>query len=154
MTPALTAITLDLTRPWYVITTSAAAPALLAVRELQDHWMQICGQPLLPGAGVESANVIELSVIEHSVSDIGQDGFTWQIESDHVRIEGQSGRGLLFGVYRFLEALGCRWLAPVRCGRVCHACPRPHCPRGRSRKGRTWPALPDHRPLRLYARRD
>ena len=107
MTRTPSTVTLDLTGPWHVVTTSTAAPALLAVRELQDHWKRICGQPLLPGARVDPANTIELSV-----NDMGQDGFTWQVEPHRICIEGQSARGLLFGVYHFLEALGCRWLAP------------------------------------------
>ena len=32
--------------------------------------------------------------------------------ADHLVICGGSDRGTLFAVYRFLEALGCRWLAP------------------------------------------
>ncbi|PIU88980.1 MAG: hypothetical protein COS65_29670 [Armatimonadetes bacterium CG06_land_8_20_14_3_00_66_21] len=37
---------------------------------------------------------------------------TAEVDADHVVICGGSDRGTLFAVYRFLEELGCRWLAP------------------------------------------
>jgi hypothetical protein len=40
------------------------------------------------------------------------DDFSIHIYGETVGVDGASGRGLLFGTYRLLEALGCRFLAP------------------------------------------
>lgn len=104
-------VILDFTRAWQVYAASQAAPVQLALAELQSHWQQIAGRPLVAAAlgnGVPKAgNRIVLAVEAR-----GGDGFTWQVRPNQINITGDSARGLLFGVYHFLEALGCRWLAP------------------------------------------
>lgn len=45
-------------------------------------------------------------------ADLGEDGFVIRREGNRVLIAGQTGRGTLYGVYAFLEKLGCRWFAP------------------------------------------
>ncbi|HEV2293983.1 MAG TPA: DUF4838 domain-containing protein [Tepidisphaeraceae bacterium] len=40
------------------------------------------------------------------------DDFSIRVRADSVTVTGASGRGLLFGTYRLLDALGCRFLAP------------------------------------------
>lgn len=42
----------------------------------------------------------------------GGDGFSWEAKKDLIEISGESPRALLFGVYDFLEALGCSWIKP------------------------------------------
>lgn len=43
---------------------------------------------------------------------LGEDGFVIRREGGRVLIAGSSDRGTLYGVYAFLEKLGCRWFAP------------------------------------------
>lgn len=43
---------------------------------------------------------------------LGDDGFMIRRQGDRVLIAGSSDRGTLYGVYAFLEKLGCRWFAP------------------------------------------
>lgn len=104
-------VILDFTRSWQIYSTNAAAPAQLAVAELQSHWQQIAGRPLMAvTAGAATAKAGHRIVL--AVEERGGDGFTWQVRPNQINITGDSVRGLLFGVYHFLEALGCRWLAP------------------------------------------
>lgn len=103
-------INLDLTAPWHVVALSDAPPVALAVRELQQHWAAMCNRtPALLGHLPRSA---ALNAIVLVVNDAGGDGFTWRATPDRIEVTGHSPRGLLFGVYHLLEALGCRWLAP------------------------------------------
>jgi hypothetical protein len=43
-----------------------------------------------------------------------RNGFTWRAGSERIEIYGESGRGLLRGVYDFLGALGLSWPEPGR----------------------------------------
>lgn len=56
----------------------------------------------------------EVEAIEPEVAheQLGDDGFIIRRVGDRVLIAGGSGRGTLYGVYAFLEKLGCRWFAP------------------------------------------
>ncbi|MDQ3439912.1 MAG: DUF4838 domain-containing protein, partial [Planctomycetota bacterium] len=38
--------------------------------------------------------------------------FSIHVRADSITVNGASGRGLLFGTYRLLDAIGCRFLAP------------------------------------------
>ncbi len=69
--------------------------------------------PIAASHGNTAGNNIILSVVESAgVEEGAQDSFTWQVSANQINIRGASPRCLLFGVYHFLEALGCRWLAP------------------------------------------
>ena len=48
----------------------------------------------------------------------GSDGFSIVSSDDRVSIVGRSTLGALFGVYAFLERLGCRWIMPGPDGEV------------------------------------
>lgn len=108
MTASVATIVLELTLPWQVVADNKMAPPVqLAIRELQSHWQQIAGQALPVTTEKGQRHLIVLAVAGQ-----GGDGFTWQAQADQITITGASARGLLFGVYHFLEVLGCRWLAP------------------------------------------
>lgn len=49
---------------------------------------------------------------QFALQNLGSDGFIIQRARDRVLIAGSSDRGTLYGVYAFLEKLGCRWFAP------------------------------------------
>ena len=42
----------------------------------------------------------------------GYDGYTLSLAGDKVVIAGDNERGIVYGVYEFLERLGCRWFYP------------------------------------------
>ncbi|SPE37858.1 Glycosyl hydrolase family 67 (modular protein) [Candidatus Sulfopaludibacter sp. SbA6] len=45
-------------------------------------------------------------------TDLGPEGFVLKTAGQHVVIAGGRLRGSMYGVYTFLEKLGCRWLTP------------------------------------------
>jgi hypothetical protein len=49
---------------------------------------------------------------EFSHLQLGDDGFLIRRQHGRILIAGASDRGTLYGVYAFLEKLGCRWFAP------------------------------------------
>jgi hypothetical protein len=53
---------------------------------------------------------------ESSASFHAQDAITIDVRAGHGVIAGSSGRSVLFGVYRFLVANGCRWVRPGAAG--------------------------------------
>lgn len=59
--------------------------------------------------GREEAKALDASIAQ---LDLGEDGFVVRREGGHILIAGASDRGTLYGVYAFLEKLGCRWFAP------------------------------------------
>lgn len=59
--------------------------------------------------GGDSAKSVDASIIRE---DLGDDGFVIRRVQGRVLIAGASDRGTLYGVYAFLEKLGCRWFAP------------------------------------------
>ncbi len=61
----------------------------------------VVGQAAAQAADPELAN-----------EQLGEDGFVIRREGGRVLIAGRSDRGTLYGVYAFLEKLGCRWFAP------------------------------------------
>jgi hypothetical protein len=50
--------------------------------------------------------------VDISQQQLGEDGFIIRRAGHRILIAGYSGRGTLYGVYSFLEKLGCRWFAP------------------------------------------
>lgn len=79
-----------------------------AVTELRTALESITGfSPAITSRAREGIPTIALSHLGRA-----GDGFRWEVHPDRILIEGQSPRGLLFGVYSLLEALGCRWPAP------------------------------------------
>jgi hypothetical protein len=51
-------------------------------------------------------------------STLGTDGFIIKTIGDRIAIAGYTPKGTLYGVYAFLEGIGCRWLAPGVNGEV------------------------------------
>ena len=49
---------------------------------------------------------------ELNAGDGHGDGYHWSLDNDALTIDGDSPRGLLFGVYAFLESLGFLWPCP------------------------------------------
>ncbi len=105
---------LDLSDHWQIILNSDNPTALLAARELQTFLERICGKRLAIHAQPEGHNPsFYLCFLEGD-----EDGFEWHRDNGDICITGFSPRGLLYGVYSFLEALGCCWFAPGAAGEV------------------------------------
>ncbi len=79
------------------------ATALFAQEELDRHIELMTGSHPAPGAFAVTAG------------DGGGDGFSISASGGVVRVEGESARGALYGVYELLERFGgCGWYAPWR----------------------------------------
>ncbi len=102
-------ITLDFSEEWRIAAAAPSDPVFdLAVTELRAALEKITGvSPLVTARQREGLRSITLT---HRGGET--DGFRWQARPDLVTIDGDGPRGLLFGVYAFLEALGCRWVSP------------------------------------------
>jgi alpha-glucuronidase len=91
-----------------VWTAETDGTGLVAAAELVRFLSEITGTdyPLLTG-GRAPARCITVAL--SSDRGLGTEGFTIKAAAGNVRIEGGAPRGLLYGVYDFLERLGCRW---------------------------------------------
>jgi hypothetical protein len=102
--------TIDFNTPWQIVVPEAPnAITQLAAQELSQTMEKITGAafPVVEVAAVTADSVF---ILGHSKGE--SDGFRWAYADGKVEIHGQNQRGLLYGVYAFLEALGCRWVAP------------------------------------------
>jgi hypothetical protein len=93
----------------------ARGQVLYAARELAHFLSEITGTsyPLLL-SGDEPAECIAVAV--SGDKSLGTEGFTIKTGTDRVDISGGLPRGIIYGVYEFLEQLGCRWFS----GKVSH----------------------------------
>jgi hypothetical protein len=107
-------ITITFSPAWTVALASEHATARLASAELTSFLQRLTGLPF-PSADDDVLSGPTL-YLTHDAD--GDDGFGWRITADGVAIHGHSPRGLLYGVYDFLEALGCRWLGPGEADQV------------------------------------
>lgn len=98
-----------------------------AAQELQGYVMQSSGA-FLPMAGrnepalgkliLVGKSAVEKLGIEINTENLGPDGFIIRTIGDMIAIFGNSPRGTLYGVYSFLERIGCRWFSPGILGDV------------------------------------
>ena len=107
-------VTLDFSESWSLVLESGSDVAACAARELADSLKTITGRTIRLNTGDEAKT--PLLRLQHAESP--EDGFFWTAESNEVRLRGDNGRSLLFAVYDFLEALGCRWVSPGRSGEL------------------------------------
>lgn len=98
-------ITIDFSQGWHVSPAASESPtAALAAAELQGTLERITGQPM---AGDDAPLQLVLSHNEGAGERL-----RWQAAPERVALRGDGPRSLLYAVYSFLEALGCRWPAP------------------------------------------
>lgn len=99
-----------------VIGVDASPSERHAARELQNFLEQISGARLPIGVEPrpkmvligDSAALEELK-LEIPFRDLGTEGFVLKTAGPHLVIAGGRLRGSMYGVYTFLEKLGCRW---------------------------------------------
>ena len=101
-------VTIDLGRGWRIVSPSVDPVAACAAVELAETLARIAGGPFPVGDGALSG--VPSFSLSHGEGEA--DGFTWQATPEQVVLQGDNPRGLLYAVYSFLEALGCRWVAP------------------------------------------
>jgi hypothetical protein len=91
-----------------VWTAETGGTGLLAAQELARFLGGISGTsyPLLSGGKAPAGCITVAGSADQS---LGKEGFTIKTGPAGVRIEGGLPRGVLYGVYDFLERLGCRW---------------------------------------------
>jgi hypothetical protein len=90
-----------------------------AAEEIQKYIGKISGiqLPIKKLSSSHSGSSIKISIGSLNVTDpepggIERDAFTIKTKGKSLFIKGINARSALFGVYHFLEILGCRWLAP------------------------------------------
>jgi hypothetical protein len=106
----------------YVIVTrpEPSAAEALAAAELAKYLRQMSGAELPVRAGGEvparALVVVEAASLQKLTPDVKSDaeadGYEIVTRDNRVYLVGGSGRSTLYAVYRFLDALGCRFLAP------------------------------------------
>lgn len=105
-----------------LIRKQCAAPERYAAEELQSHLEAMTGARLpIQDSRSVAADVLLISRTSgaEGVADSGRpeeaEAFHYRIGANGVLIQGGGPRGLLYGVYGFLEHLGCRWFTPSAC---------------------------------------
>lgn len=86
---------------YFKMMTAAALP--IQTGGSAEHSLTICEKSHLSSLGIKPGAVL---------SKVEEDGFALVPSDSHMLIVGGRGRATLTGTYRFLEALGCRFLSP------------------------------------------
>jgi hypothetical protein len=120
-------LTQDGNTEYRIILNGASPIEIFAAQELQGYLAQSSGA-FLPMAGAgesllgkriflgkSALTKLGLSINE---SALGLDGFVIKTIGGRIIIAGATPSGTLYGVYTFLEIIGCRWFAPGVNGEV------------------------------------
>ena len=111
-------MTLESGRTYYIYACPDASNVVHAAEELSKYITQIFNVPCVQQSA--SLGRPEMLVLTKEKNDtkyvlpattiLGEDGYYLNIQKDAIVIGGQNGRGVLYGVYSFLEKyVGCRW---------------------------------------------
>ncbi|MBU2514092.1 DUF4838 domain-containing protein [bacterium] len=103
------AVDFDFSKNWRIINGSNHPSAIYASEELSDFLSAITGKTV-PIEKTRPSDSGPVFILSHKNSN--QDAFIWTAQPDEIQLKGDNHRGLLYAVYDFLEALGCRWVAP------------------------------------------
>jgi hypothetical protein len=106
-----------------VVSDSASHADMYAAIELQDNLHRMTGAEFpifsdrLPSRGKEivlgAGDRIRLLVPDLSMKNLGDEGYILRTAGTDLVIAGDGPRGTLYGVYGFLDRLGCRWFTPT-----------------------------------------
>ncbi len=103
----------------YLPAAKNGGPVLFAVQELREHLKEMTGTPL-PVCFQEQkwAPGIHLEVRPEKLWKGKQSAQAFVIDENGstVRIQGNTETAVLYGVYQYLEQLGCRWFTPGEIG--------------------------------------
>jgi len=112
MRPRGEVVRLDFSRGWQIISPTSDPVVTLAAAELAAVLHRVTGNDF----PIAMKSRHHKPAIALSCNHGEDDGFSWQATSDYIELHGHNRRGLLYAVYSFLEALGCRWVAPGMAG--------------------------------------
>ena len=111
-----------------IVPSANASPIeIFAGQELQGYITQSSGgflpmsnpnEPLLEKRIYLGRKAVERLGLTLDETKLGSDGFIIKTIGDRIAIAGWTPTGTLYGVYAFLEGIGCRWLAPGVNGEV------------------------------------
>lgn len=105
-----------------VVSRDASPSERHAARELEQCLFEMTGARL-PVAGdrdrvrgptilLGRSEALEALGVKIPWEELGDERFTLKTVGNHLVIAGGRRRGTLYGVYEFLERLGCRWYTP------------------------------------------
>jgi hypothetical protein len=105
-----------------VVAPDASSCEKFAATELQAFIEAMSGAKLdiansPPGADAP-AILLGRTAPAPETAKLKEDGFAIKTDGNRILIAGSGDRGTLFGVYAFLESIGCRWLVPGDLGQV------------------------------------
>jgi hypothetical protein len=106
-----------------ILISEAASPSeQRAAGELQRFIEEMSGArlPIVTDAGEQDGDLVLVGDsklvrklgLKIPLDDLGAEGFLLRTEGKHLVIAGGKQRGTMYGVYTFLEKLGCRWFTP------------------------------------------
>src|SRR5919201_6382521 len=98
-------VELDVSNGWRI---SSARGAAVAATELEEGLAAIAG-------GSRRGGRVVFELVEGGATG---EGFRWEATPAAIRLEGAGARGLLYGVFGLLAALGVRWPWPGRAVRI------------------------------------
>lgn len=96
----------------------AEPPASFAASELRSYLHRMTERPVYIVDDGGEGNVIRLDLSPSAAAETMDDGFDIEVVRATGTIDGNNPRSLLFGVYRYLYELGCRWVRPGPDGEV------------------------------------
>jgi hypothetical protein len=86
--------------------------AIFAAQELSRYWQAMTGTKLPIDVSVTAA-AGTITLCLDPTSDLKWDGYAIKPAQDGVVITARLGRGVLYGVYQYLEACGCSFVHPA-----------------------------------------
>ncbi len=82
------------------------------LQEMSGARLPITAEPQRRMVLIGNSPALEKLSLKIPFADLGPEGFALKTAGPHVVIAGGRLRGSMYGVYTFLEKLGCRWLTP------------------------------------------
>ncbi len=82
------------------------------LEEMSGARLAITAEPRRRMVLVGNSPALEKLNLKIPFADLGPEGFALKTSGRHVVIAGGRLRGSMYGVYTFLEKLGCRWFTP------------------------------------------
>ncbi|MDQ1327502.1 MAG: hypothetical protein QG641_785, partial [Candidatus Poribacteria bacterium] len=104
-----------------MISPNASPIETFATQELQGYIMQVSGafppiagpdEPPLGKRIYIGKGILAKMGLNIDESTLGSDGFVIKTDGDKIFIAGNTPGGTLYGIYAFIESIGCRWFAP------------------------------------------
>jgi len=104
-----------------MLSPNASSIETFATQELQGYIMQVSGafppiagpdEPPLGKRIFIGKGILAKMGLNIDESTLGSDGFVIKTDGDKIFIAGATPRGTLYGIYAFIESIGCRWFAP------------------------------------------